>query len=147
MSSDDDRLATADGRRIAVVGACASGKTLLVDGLRSRGYDARQVLQEHSYVPAMWQRITRPDVLIYLDVSLGGIRGRRKIDFDDRYLREQRRRLAHAIKHADISIHTDELSPGEILDQVISFLEEIAEADVPAGAESSEVTGGQNRGV
>ena len=54
---------------IAIVGPCASGKTLLVQALKERGYNAREVRQEHSYVPTMWQRITQPDVLIYLDVS------------------------------------------------------------------------------
>lgn len=124
--SDSDRSTHEDGRRIAVVGVCASGKSLLVNGLRERGYQARQVLQEHSYVPYMWQRITNPDVLIYLDVSLEGIKRRRKIDYGEKYLQEQRRRLAHAIAHADLSIHTDNLSPDDILHRAVSFLEATA---------------------
>ena len=126
MSSDDDSSTHRDGRLIAVVGVCASGKTLLVNGLRRRGYRARQVLQEHSYVPAMWQRITNPDVLIHLDVSLEAIQRRRTIDYGEKYYQEQRRRLAHAAEHADLSILTDDLTPEEILARVLSFLEETA---------------------
>jgi len=55
--------------RIAVVGPCASGKTALVERLRKLGYEAHECVQEHSYVPTMWQKISRPDVLIYLDAS------------------------------------------------------------------------------
>jgi len=42
---------------IAVVGPCASGKTRLVQALRERGYNAREVAQNYSHVPTMWQRI------------------------------------------------------------------------------------------
>lgn len=121
---EDAMSAVSDRRRIAVVGACASGKTALVNGLRERGYDARQVVQEHSYVPAMWQRITNPDVLVYLDVSLDAIKRRREVTFGEKHLGEQRRRLAHAIEHADLVIDTDDLTPAEILGRVISFLRE-----------------------
>jgi hypothetical protein len=62
---------------IAVVGPCASGKSLLVQALRARGYNTREVAQEHSYVPTMWQRITQPDLLVYLDVSWAVARQRR----------------------------------------------------------------------
>ena len=55
---------------IAVVGVCAAGKSTLVQALRAEGFNARQVLQEHSYVPNMWQRITNPDLLIYLDCTI-----------------------------------------------------------------------------
>ena len=56
--------------KVAVVGVCASGKTTLVSALRQFGIDAVDVAQEHSLVPHMWQVITRPDVLIYLDAGL-----------------------------------------------------------------------------
>ena len=111
-----------DRRRIAVVGVCASGKTRLVDGLRALGYDARQVVQEHSYAPDMWQRMARPDVLILLEASLDTIKRRREASFGESYLAEQRRRLAHAAAHADLIIHTDELTPDQVLDRAVSFL-------------------------
>ena len=66
------------GPLIAVVGVCASGKSTLVRGLQARGWNARHVVQEHSYVPDMWQRITQPDLLICLDASLEIIRQRRR---------------------------------------------------------------------
>ena len=54
---------------IGVVGPCAAGKTTLVAALREMGYNVRHIAQEHSYVPYMWQRLAKPDLLIYLDVS------------------------------------------------------------------------------
>ena len=41
--------------------------------------DARHVVQGHSHVPDMWQRVTQPDLLIYLDASLEVIRQRRRV--------------------------------------------------------------------
>jgi len=39
------------GVRIAVVGPCGAGKSILADALRENGYDARQIAQEHSFFP------------------------------------------------------------------------------------------------
>jgi len=108
--------------RIAVVGPCASGKTELVRALRARGYDARQCVQEHSYVPTMWQHISRPDVLIYLDAELPTIARRRNTDWDERLLMEQRRRLSHARAHCDLYLRTDALSREEVVQAVLDFL-------------------------
>ena len=107
--------------RIAVVGPCASGKTELVQALRARGYNARQRVQEHSYVPTMWQRISRPDVLIYLDAELSTI-VRRRSAWDERLLAEQRRRLSHARTHCDLYLRTDTLSREAVAQAVLSFL-------------------------
>jgi len=107
---------------IAVVGPCAAGKSLLVRALRARGYNAREVVQEHSYVPTMWQRITQPDVLIYLDVSWKVAQQRRASDARAGWWDEQERRLHHARQHADLYISTDELTPQEVLDRVLAFL-------------------------
>src|SRR5512144_1418394 len=97
---------------IAVVGVCASGKSTLVAGLRAQGYNVRQVLQEHSYVPYMWQRITAPDLLIYLDAQLETIRARRRDPEFPVWLFEQElARLAHAREHCDLYISTDEMTP------------------------------------
>lgn len=108
---------------IAVVGVCASGKTTLVEGLRALGYNARQVGQEHSYVPYMWQRITRPDILIYLHASYEVVTRRREVDYDVSYWHEQERRLAHAAEHAHLVIDTDALTPEEVLARAVAFLE------------------------
>ena len=55
------------GQTIALVGKSGAGKSTLVAGLCKHGYRARQIAQEHSYVPQMWRLIRRPDTLIYLD--------------------------------------------------------------------------------
>jgi len=107
---------------IAVVGPCASGKSLLVRALCERGYNAREVAQEHSYVPAMWERITQPDLLIYLDVSWDVARQRRPTDARSNRWDEQARRLQHARQHADLYIHTDTLTAQAVIERTLTFL-------------------------
>ena len=108
---------------IAVVGVCASGKTTLVNALQAHGYRARQVSQEHSYVPDMWQRITMPDILICLDASLETIRRRRSDDqWPEQLLRLQVQRLSFARTHCDLYIWTDMLAPEEVLQNSLVFL-------------------------
>ena len=108
---------------IAIVGPCASGKSLLAQALRERGYNAREVVQEHSYVPTMWQRITQPDLLVYLDVSWEVARRRRSTDAGADWWAELAHRLRHARQHADFYVNSDELTPQEVLDRVLAFLE------------------------
>jgi len=108
--------------RIAVVGPCASGKTVLVERLCEHGYDARQCAQEHSYLADMWQRLSRPEVLIYLDVSLEASTCRRRITYGQDYIEEQRRRLAHARQHANVYVDTDGLSEESVFAQVVAAL-------------------------
>ena len=110
---------------IAVVGPCASGKSLLVRALRERGYNARQVVQEHSYVPRMWQRITQPDLLIYLDVSWEVACQRRPTYAKADWWAELAHRLHHARQHADLYIHTDGLTPQEVFERTLAFLEKL----------------------
>jgi hypothetical protein len=108
--------------RIAVVGPCASGKTALAERLRNLGYEARECVQEHSYVPTMWQRISRPDVLVYLDASLATIAKRRPADWSEKYLAELNRRLSHARQHCDLYVQTDGLTEEGVLETVLEFL-------------------------
>ncbi len=108
--------------RIVVVGPCASGKTALVERLRELGYEARECVQEHSYVPAMWQKVSRPDVLVYLDASLPYIAERRPADWSEEYLAKLNRRLAHARQHCHLYIQTDGLSEVEVLERALGFL-------------------------
>ena len=108
--------------RIAVVGPCASGKTVLVEHLRKLGYEAHECVQEHSYVPAMWQKISQPDVLIYLDASLATIAERRPADWSEEYLAKLNRRLSHARQHCDLHVQTDGLSEEEVLERALGFL-------------------------
>lgn len=112
--------------RVTVVGVCAAGKTELVERLRARGYDARHCIQEHSLVPDMWRRISRPEVLVYLDASLETIRRRRpEEDYEAAYIQEQRRRLAHARQHCHVYISTDALDVDEVLQRVLAALDEL----------------------
>lgn len=108
---------------IAVVGPCASGKSTLVENLQQRGYNAREVSQEHSYVPTMWQRFADPDFLIYLDVSQEAASQRRSAEADAGWWDALSQRLEHAAEHADLHIETDGLTPAEVLDRALSFLE------------------------
>ena len=107
---------------IAIVGPCTSGKSTLVQELRARGHNAREVLQEHSYVPTMWQRITQPDLLIYLDVSWEVARQRRPTNTGADWWDELAQRLRHARQHADLYISTDELTPQQVLGKTVTFL-------------------------
>lgn len=108
---------------IAVVGPCASGKSMLVRRLQREGYNAREVNQEHSYVPSMWQRLTDPDVLIYLHVSQEVAAERRKSEERAAWWKAMEERLEHASRHADLRIQTDALTPDEVLREALVFLE------------------------
>lgn len=115
MAIDKDLL-------IGIVGPCGSGKSTLRAGLEQHGYKARHIAQEHSYVREMWQRITRPDTLIFLDASFTTASQRRKLNWNERDYIEQQRRLAHARANADYYLPTDNLSIQEVLEKVLTFL-------------------------
>jgi deoxyadenosine/deoxycytidine kinase len=108
---------------IGIVGPCAAGKTTLVAGLNDYGYQARGIAQEHSFAPSMWQRITKPDVLIYLDVSYENTIRRRQLDWTPGEYTEQLHRLRHARQYADFYLDTNPLTISEVLARVIDFLE------------------------
>jgi len=110
---------------IGVVGPCGSGKSTLIAGLQQHGFACRHIAQEHSYVQAMWQIISKPDVLIYLQSSFETSTARRKLDWLVKDYDEQLRRLAHAREHAHIVISTDDLTPEEILQKAVGSLHKI----------------------
>ncbi len=109
--------------RIAVVGVCASGKTTLATALRDRGFDARQVSQEHSYVRDLWRRFSHCDIVIFLDVSLDTLR-RRLADpnWPEFLYEEQRTRVRFARDECDLYIATDNLSPAQTLACTLAML-------------------------
>ena len=109
---------------LGVVGPCAAGKSTLVDQLRSRGYQAKHIAQEHSYVKDMWQIITRPDFLIYLDVTYEVSCERNRTTWARRIFDNQIDRLAHAREHAHLYINTNGKTPEEVLEIVLSVLED-----------------------
>ena len=113
--------------RIALVGPCSSGKSTLAPVLEQIGYEVRQVAQEHSYVPNMWQRLSKPDILIYLDVDYATARARRPYTGGgSQRLAEQRQRLQHARQHCDFYLDTSDLTPVQIQQQVLDFLRKIS---------------------
>ena len=107
---------------VGIVGPCGSGKSPLVAGLESRGFRCRHIAQEHSYVPYMWQRITNPDLLVFLSASFETCTQRRKLNWRESDYQEQQRRLEHARTHADLIIETDTLSVEEVRSRVLEFL-------------------------
>jgi ABC-type cobalamin/Fe3+-siderophores transport system ATPase subunit len=107
---------------IGIVGPCSAGKSTLIQALRAKGYPARHIAQEHSYVPDMWQRMDNPRLLIYLDVSYVESMRRKPLDMSQEEFDAQVRRLSHACQHADFYLHTDELTAHEVLGRVEGFL-------------------------
>jgi thymidylate kinase len=107
---------------VAIAGACGAGKTTLARSLLEHGINARAIAQEHSYVPDMWQKITKPDLLIFLDVSYEVTITRRQLNWTLSEFNQQQVRLKHARAGADKIIHTDHLSPGEVFAEAMAFL-------------------------
>lgn len=109
--------------RIGVVGPCTSGKSTLLQNLREvPGIELRHIAQEHSYVQTMWQRISHPRWLIFLDVSYPVTLNRKNLGWTLAEYQEQQRRLAHARAHADFYLMTDDLTPGQVAEKVRNFL-------------------------
>jgi cytidylate kinase len=108
--------------KIAIVGPCASGKSTLAGRLQALGYNARQIAQEHSFVPDMWQVLTQPDILIFLDASFETCTQRKQLDWNMAEYQEQQRRLRHARENCDILLDTTDLSPEDVAKQVASAL-------------------------
>jgi deoxyadenosine/deoxycytidine kinase len=107
---------------IGIVGPCGAGKTTLAGRLRVLGFQVKQIAQEHSYVPTMWQKLTNPDILIYLDVSFENTIRRRNLNWTEAEFTEQLSRLAHARSHADLTVDTNALTAQGVFQEVIDFL-------------------------
>jgi adenylate kinase family enzyme len=109
---------------IGIVGPCKSGKTTLKRKLVAHGLGVRHIAQEHSFVQDMWKQLANPDVLIYLSVSYEATLNRSSLGWNQADYQEQLRRLEHARNHADLIIETDNLTPDQISQQILAFLEE-----------------------
>jgi guanylate kinase len=116
---------------VGVVGPCGSGKSTLITGLEKYGHVCRHIAQEHSYVPTMWQKIAKPDILIFLDASFPVSTARRKLTWQKQDHDEQCRRLSHARQHASIVIDTDLLTPEQVLEKALDYLKNAAKEIYP----------------
>lgn len=74
-------------------------------------------------MPAMWQKITNPDFLVFLDASYQTTKLRRQLDWTENEYLEQHRRLEHARAHADLYIMTDPLTPIQVLEIILNNIE------------------------
>jgi len=113
---------SSDRPLVGIVGPCTSGKSTLQRGLLEMGITARNIAQEHSFVPDMWQRITNPRHLVFLDVSYQASFLRKQLNWSEAEYLEQHRRLAHARRFAEYYLMTDNLSIDSVKKQVIDFL-------------------------
>ena len=109
---------------IGVVGPCAAGKTTLIKNLEDAGIRCRHIAQEHSFVVDMWQRVTNPDVLIFLDASYPVTKKRRNLTWSLNDYLKQQHRLRHAREHADLLLQTDHLTEKEVFIAVKRFLDD-----------------------
>ena len=71
----------------------------------------------------MWQVISKPDMLVFLDVSFEESLRRKKLNWTEAEYREQQRRLQHARQNAQFYLMTDGLTPAQVADAVAAFLE------------------------
>src|SRR5215212_1848718 len=118
----DIPAAATEARKIVVVGPCAAGKSTLVSALRALGYDAHVSGQEHSEIATLWQH-SQPDVLIALEVEIRAVRGRRSGSWPEWLHDVQVRRLAAALRAANLVIDTTGLSPQSVVDRVVAYLQ------------------------
>lgn len=107
---------------IGLVGVCAAGKSTITANLKALGLRAKPIAQEHSYVADMWLRLTRPDILVFLEASYATTIARRNLRWTEAEYQEQQYRLRHAKEHASILIITDELTPQQVVDRILDFL-------------------------
>lgn len=110
---------------IGIVGVCASGKSTLIKALTAQGHRCRHIAQEHSYVPDMWQRLTNPDILIFLEVSYQKSLERKNLNWTYTEYETQLHRLRHAFEHADIHIKTDSLDPRQLLERALAEIDSL----------------------
>ena len=113
------------GPLIGIVGPCGAGKSTLAAGLQRLGFRARPITQEHSYVKDMWQQLTRPDVLIFLQASHQVGARRRNMNWTEAEWQEQQFRLRHARELTDFYLETDPLTIEQVLTKVTAFLSNI----------------------
>lgn len=112
-------------QKIGIVGPCTAGKSTLIKQLEGQ-YNVvlRHIAQEHSYVQNMWQRITQPNWLVFLDVTYPVTMQRKNLNWTQKEYQEQQRRLKHAREHADFYLLTDDFTPEQVAERVAAFIQE-----------------------
>jgi hypothetical protein len=70
----------------------------------------------------MWQVITQPRWLVYLDVTYPVAQQRRHMDWTAADLEEQHYRLRHAREHCHVYLPTDNLTPAQVLELIVGLL-------------------------
>ncbi len=111
--------------RVGIVGPCTAGKSTLMANLlaeKPAEIELRHIAQEHSYVQTMWQVISHPRLLVFLDVTYPVTLQRKKLNWTEAEYLEQQRRLAHARQHANFYLLTDGLTPRQVAEEVKGFL-------------------------
>lgn len=107
---------------VALVGPCGSGKTTIAQLLQAQDLWATEIAQEHSCVPDLWRYRGAPRVLIFLDASFETCTERKRFRWFPEDYQEQCRRLQHARQHCGLLIVTDEMTPQEVVQQVLEYL-------------------------
>ncbi len=105
--------------RIVVVGTCASGKSTLVEALRSHGLDAYACAQEHSEVKTLWRHLV-PDHVVFLETDLATIRKRRSPNWPETIYELQIIRLENAKSVAEVIIDTSVTPLEETVERVLA---------------------------
>ena len=116
---------------IGIVGPCAAGKSTLIKALTQQGISAKHIAQEHSFVPTMWERLTSPDILIFLDVTYEESMKRRKQNWSLEDYQEQHHRLRHARQYANLYLDTTSLTPEDVLEKVLQCIDDSAPSPSP----------------
>lgn len=108
--------------KVAVVGGCASGKSTISERLKSLGFDAYVVGQEHSDIGDLWRR-QGPDRVVFLEVPLEAVRARRAQTWPEWLFHRQRQRLVPARQAADVVIDTSRCSVDESVSRILEAIE------------------------
>ena len=87
--------------------------------MQALGYAARNVAQEHSFIPTLWKRKGDPDLLVYLDVNYENTLKRSTLRWVKSDYERQIDRLKNAKENADLIIDTNILSQEEVLQKII----------------------------
>lgn len=96
--------------------------------MQELGYAARNVAQEHSFVPTLWQRKGMPDLLVFLEVSYDNTLKRSTLRWIESDYERQLERLKNARENADLIIDTNVLSQDEVFNTILDAIKKLEES-------------------